>query len=115
MLPLNELEKAVLEQIVERASDDMRAALKDQVDGAEVVGRRNTGAGFFTELKPGKVSAKIESRVISNVWVDIEGFAQSMVFLVFLEDGAVHTLEGASVDDSTIGVDFSSVGFTILP
>ena len=115
MSSLNELEKAVLEQMVRQAPDDLRVALKEKIDSAEVTGRKNTGAGFYAKLKVGKTSTSIKARVVDNVWADIEGFAQSMTFLVFLEDGAIHTLEGAAIDDSTVDVDFSNVRFAIKP
>ena len=115
MPSLNELEKAVLDEIVRRAPDDLRGALKEQVEGAEVISRRNTGGGFFTTLKPGKVLTPIRPSPVGDVLAKIEGFAQPMTFLLFLKDGAIQTLEGAAFTDSTAGVDFSSVRFTILP
>ena len=55
----------------------------------------------------------INARVVGEVWADIERFNQPMTFLVFLRDGVIHKLEGASIDDSTVDVDFSNVRFVI--
>jgi hypothetical protein len=115
MSSLNELEKAVLEKIRQDASGNLLPLLREQIDGASVVSRKNTGAGFFTKLKVERVSRPIDASHIGNVWADIEGFNQPMTFLVFLQDGVIHTLEGASIDDSTVGVDFSNVRFVIRP
>jgi len=112
---LNELEKAVLEEIVRQAPDDLRGALKEQVEGAELISRENTGQGFFTTLKPGKVSTTIKPSPVGDVLANIEGFAQPMTFLLFLKDGAIRMLEGAAILDETASVDFSNVRFTILP
>jgi hypothetical protein len=48
---------------------------------------------FFTKLKVKQVSKPIEANVIKDVCADIEGFDQPMLFLLFLHDGVIHTLE----------------------
>jgi hypothetical protein len=115
IMPLNELEKAVLEQMLRQASGNLLPLLTEQIEGASVVGRKNTGAGFFSALKVEQVSKPIEAKVIQDVWADIEGFDQPMLFLLFLRDGVIHTLEGATIDDSTVDIDFSNVRFVIRP
>ena len=115
MPALNELEKAVLEQMLRQTSGNLLPLLKEQIEGVSVVSRKNTGAGFFTELKAKQISKPIEANVIQDVCADIEGFDQSMLFLLFLHDGVIHTLEGATIDDSTVDVDFSNVRFVIRP
>jgi hypothetical protein len=112
-MPLNELEKAVLEQMLRQASGNLLPLLREQIEGASVVSRKNTGAGFFTELKVKQVSKPIEAKVIENVCADIEGFDQPMLFLLFLRDGVIHKMEGATIDDSTVDIDFSNVRFLI--
>jgi hypothetical protein len=112
---LNELEKAVLVQMLRQASGNQLPLLREQIEGASVVSRKNTGAGFFTELRVKQVSKPIEAKVIQDVWADIEGFDQPMPFLLFLRDGVIHKLEGATIDDSTIDIDFSNVRFVIRP
>jgi hypothetical protein len=115
MPDLNELEKAVLEQMLRQAPGNLIPLLREQIDGASVVSRKNTGAGFYTELKVGKISRPIETTVIENVCADIEGFDQPMLFLLFLQDGVIHTLEGATITDSSVGIDLSNIRFVIRP
>ncbi len=83
MPSLNELEKAVLEQMVRQVPDDVGLLLREQIDGAEVVSRRNSGVGFFTDLKVEKISGPILLSPITGVGADIEGFAESIVFVLF--------------------------------
>ena len=64
---------------------------------------------FFTELKVKQVSKPIEAKVIQNACADIEGFDQPMLFLLFLRDGVIHQMEGATIDDSTVDIDFSKI------
>lgn len=80
---------------------------------ASVVSRKNTGAGFYTKLKVKQVSKPIEAKVIGNVCADIEGFDQPMLFLLFLRDGVIHQMEGATIDDSMVDIDFSKARFLI--
>ena len=114
MSHLNELEKAVLQQMLQQVPADLVPLLREQIDSASVVARKNTGAGFYTELRIGLVSKPIQAKVIDRVCADIEGFDQPMLFLLFLRDGIIHTLEGAATADSTVDVDFSAVRFAAV-
>jgi hypothetical protein len=113
MRDLNNLEKAVLEQMLQQAPDNVFPLLKEQLDAVSVISRENTGAGFYVRFEIKAVSKPIEAKVIDGVSADIEGFDQPMLFLLFLKDGVVRTLEGAAIDDSTVDVDFSEVRFVI--
>ena len=116
MLSLNELEKAVLAQMLRQASGDLLDLLREQIEGVSVVGRKNTGAGFFTELKVKQFSRPIEAKVIEeDVCADIEGFDHPMSFLLFVRNGAIQTLEGVAMADSTVDTDFSNVRFVVWP
>ena len=64
---------------------------------------------LFTELKVKQVSKSIEAKVIQNACADIEGFDQPMLFLLFLRDGVILQMEGATIDDSTVDIDFSKI------
>ena len=57
IMPLNELEKAVLEQMLRQASGNLLPLLREQI-GASVVSRKNTGAEFFYRVE-GQTSLKI--------------------------------------------------------
>ncbi|UGY14038.1 hypothetical protein [Bradyrhizobium septentrionale] len=113
MSSLNSLERAVLERILRDTPGDLAPILRAQIDGATVVGRKNTGAGFFTELKVESAVGRMSERVIEDVWADIEGFDVPMTFLVFLREGIIRTLEGAAINEDATDVDFSRVGFAI--
>jgi hypothetical protein len=113
MANLNDLEKAVLEQMLQQVPADVFPLLKEQLDAASVASRKNTGAGFYTRFEIKPISRPIEARVIGDVRADIEGFDQPMLFLLFLKDGVIRTLEGAAIVDSTVNVDFSKVRFAV--
>ncbi len=113
MSSFNELEKAVLAEMIPHAAAD-QFSLKEQLRGASVLSRNNTGAGFYTKLRPKKCTKPVEAKVIGNVFADIKGLNHPMAFILFIRNGMVDTLEGAATDDSTIGVDFSNVQFEII-
>ena len=109
-MPLNEFEKAVLEQMLRQASGNLLPLLRKQIKGASVVKPQEYRCGFFfTELKVKQVSKSIEGKVIQNACADIEGFDQPILFLLFLRDGVIHQMEGATIDDSTVDIDFSKI------
>ncbi len=102
------LEAAVLDAIAGQYPQQ-RNELLAQFQAARVIGRHNSGAGFFTnlEIERQKAAPVTVPRVIGNVWADIDGFEAPMTFLVFTEDGYAKTLEGATCGDGTENVDFS--------
>lgn len=63
IMPLNEFEKAVLEQMLRQASGNLLPLLRKQIKGASVVKPQEYRCGFFfTELKVKQVSKSIEGR-----------------------------------------------------
>ncbi len=56
--------------------------------------------------------ARIE-RVLGNVTAQIEGFNAPLILLLFMKDGYVHFLEGATCADTTVGIDLTNVVFAI--
>jgi hypothetical protein len=76
------------------------------------VSRENSGAGFFTGLGVGDISIPIENMEIT-AGANIEGFENEMIFILFVRDGVIRTLEGATIADSTVGIDFSQVHFAV--
>jgi hypothetical protein len=113
MSSLNELEKAVLAEMVPHAAAD-QSSLEEQLSGASVLSRNNTGAGFYTKLRTKKRTRPVEAKVIGSVFADIKGLNHPMTFILFIRNGMVDTLEGAATDDTTIGIDFSNVQFEII-
>jgi hypothetical protein len=113
-LPFTPLERAALEAIC-RTHPDVREALEAQLATAAVIGRENSGAGFFTYLAVDRSTAPIQSseRVLGGVSASIEGFKQRLLLLLFTKDGYADMLEGATIDDSTVGLDLAAVRFQI--
>jgi hypothetical protein len=112
---LNRLEKAVLEAMAAREPTHSQV-LKLQTKDIAVAGRENSGAGFFTRLSPVHRQNRLEVRVIDpGVAAEIEGLENPMVFVLFADkDGLVSTLEGASVAEGTMSIDFSKASFKII-
>ncbi len=102
MLKLTDLEVVALSEIAKQ-----HPALVPQVAAATVLERENTGVGFFTRLAVDRsAAAAIDSdRVLGDVWLDIEGFVYPMTFMVFMEDGFVSCLEGATLGEATDRID----------
>jgi hypothetical protein len=116
MMPLNKLEEGILWEICRRAPTGTTPALEAQLKVVTVLRRQNTGAGFFTDLSTDHALAPIDgARVIGSVWAKVGEFKQPMIFLIFLRDGFIHMLEGATTDDSTVDIDFSKLEFEVLP
>lgn len=111
------LETAVLDAIAAQypaQQDKLRAQFRK----ARVTGRRNSGAGFFTDIEVDRQQAEPVTlpRVIGNVWADVDSFDQPMTFLVFMQDGFAKMLEGALPgDETTKHADFRQLGCTIKP
>jgi hypothetical protein len=115
-LTFTHLEAAALEAIAGRYPE-AREALKAQLATATVSERENTGVGFFTSLAVDRSTKAIEStdKVLGPVWADIEGFGQPLILLLFTSDGYARTLEGATVLDSTVGLELADLRFEIIP
>lgn len=106
MLELTNLEVSALSEIARQHPE-----LLAQISVLTVLERRNSGVGFFTEVAVDRSSAeRVDSKnPLGNIWLDIQGFESPMVFLVFLEDGFIKFLEGATVGDQTDQIDLHSL------
>ena len=106
MLKLTDLEIVVFSEIVKQ-----HPALVQQIAALTVLGRENTGVGFFTDLAVDRSdAAAIDSdSVLGNVWLNIQDFGDPMTILIFMEDGYVSCLEGATVGDRTDQIDLYSL------
>jgi hypothetical protein len=115
-LSLTRLERAALERISSKYPD-VREALESQLSTAVVDRRENSGAGFFTYLTvdPSTRPVTGSKTVFGNVAASIEGFKQPMHLLLFTKQGYAFMLEGATIDESTVGLDLASLQFTIQP
>jgi hypothetical protein len=113
MSPLSELESAVLKKMLGQASAD-QFTLAEQLKGASVLSRQNTGAGFYTRLQINEKTKALEAKFIGNTFAHIKGLNHPMTFILFMKNGVIDTLEGAATDESTNHVDFSNVQFEII-
>jgi hypothetical protein len=115
-LSFTPLERAALERICIK-HPDVCEALQAQLATATVIRRENSGAGLFTYLAVDRSTQPIAGAkpVLGNVTALIEGFKQQMVLLLFTKEGYADMLEGATIEDSTSGLDFASLQFTIEP
>jgi hypothetical protein len=114
MLQFTPLERAALEEICRQQPEECQA-LQHQLATASVSRRENSGAGFFTYLKVDRSTQPIETggRVLGNVSATVEGFKQPILLMLFMENGYADFLEGATIDDSTVGIDLSALRFEI--
>ena len=91
------------------------AALEEQLRGAVVTSRENTGHGFFTRITvaddapPVPLSGPLGERTHAH----IKGFETGLGFLIFLKDGRCSTLEGYAFVDDTSAADLTAVDFAI--
>ena len=113
MSNLSNLERAVLREIA-RQVPGHEQAFEAQLDGASVVERENTGAGFFTTLSvaSGPPADGLKSPV-GDVRAIVTGRKYEMGFQLWLENGLLRTLEGYTYgQDSTTGLDYATVSFS---
>jgi hypothetical protein len=111
------LERAVLAAICEKHPED-RVALKDQLSTAALRSRENTGAGFYTRftVDRGSSAALKGPRLrYGPPLVKVEGLEHGMGFILWLEEGYAHQLEGYAFDESTTEMKFEKVEFEINP
>ena len=74
-----------------------REELEAQLQGVTVKSRENSGAGFYTTLEPDRSRKAVNVKVVDGVWVNIKGFQDPMTFVLFLKNGFIDLLEGATV------------------
>ncbi len=86
------------------ASDDRELEiLRHQFAMATVSDRENTGVGFFTTFQVPSDLPRLGRKgriVIGDVYGEVEGNAHGVGFLLFVENGAIDTLECFSNDGS---------------
>jgi hypothetical protein len=112
---LTALESAALREIC-RQEANWREILERQVATATVLGRKNSGAGFFTSFSIDRTTLPVTDgrRVIGNVAAALEGFQDPLLLMLFMNDGYADFLEGAAVRDSTLGIDLATIAFKVI-
>ena len=108
------LERAVLCAICENQSVD-RVALESQLSTAVVVGRENTGAGFYAQISVQRDSAASVGgeRLRNGPTATIEGLEHGMGFILWLKEGFADCLEGYCYGETTTGIEFERVNFEL--
>lgn len=95
---MNELERAVMDAAL--AGEDFRLViLREQLSMAEVTGRDFTEAGFLTHFSVPGQAARVTGPIknpIDDVCAELVGEEHPAGFLIWLEDGALQSLEGFS-------------------
>lgn len=108
IIPFEEFEKAVMHKILGK-KNRLNEILLEQYGRARVIKRDFLVTGFFTEFE---VPADVSSVTgLGNVLEDdgtvvtayINDGAFEFIFILFLEDGKISLLEGASYDSYEIG------------
>jgi hypothetical protein len=98
---LTPLESAALERLLDRPGEGYEF-LRQQLPRLTVADRKFTGIGFFTHfaLYPSTAiqSIQLESP-ISGAAAELPGLEHRVGFLLFLQEGAIHTLEGYTHGD----------------
>ena len=99
---LEPLEAAVLEKLLD-GDHPVLTALRHQLPGTRVTSRELTGVGFFTtfSVAAGPLDrAPIVRAIFGDVVATIPGLAHGAGFLLYLEDGLLHMLEGYTYADA---------------
>ncbi len=89
-------EKELMEKLLE-GYDDKLVILRRQYEAASVETREFSGAGFFTSFRVPEDSVKLpqgESFRLGGVSGQINGVANGVGFVLFIEQGVIHLLEG---------------------
>jgi hypothetical protein len=115
MLGFTDLETAVLHAIFAE-TPEIQESLERQFSSARLLERENSGVGFFTTIAvPDDVPAvSTPSPLGQEVAANIVGLEHGMGFLLFMQDGRLHVLEGFTYDDSTSELDFEHMKFEVV-
>jgi hypothetical protein len=116
MTAFSELELAAFHSIFSE-TPELAHTLRGQLSVATVVERKNTGVGFFTTISVPLSAAAIhrsEPRS-TETHARIPGLEHGIGFVLFFEDGRIHTLEGFTYgSESTVALDLTALTFDIV-
>ena len=99
-MQVTDLELAVLRAFAEGDDNPHLRALREQIEHLDVVRRDFTGAGFFTKFQVSgpRIPDIPSSTTISDVGADISGTNDGAAFVLWLREGLIDELEGATFD-----------------
>jgi hypothetical protein len=101
VIELNSLEREVMKMLLAGDNPPIRI-LASQFDIARATSRQLTGAGFYTYFE---VPSNVQRLDASNsfhfgdVIAEIEGLQHGAGFILHVQDGLIHYLEGYSYDE----------------
>ena len=91
--PLTDLELSVIRMLLD-GDDPALATLRDQLEHTLVQKRQFTGVGFFADLRVSGESPPAAASGHLGDDAEIEGLEHGAGFVLFIEDGYLHMLEG---------------------
>ena len=89
-----------------------------QMEAAQVTAFENTGAGFYSTVSVPADAPRLpdEQSVLDGAHGSVNGVADAMGFIVFLQDGRLSEIEGYThAIDSTAEIEFATVDFQLRP
>jgi len=100
MNDLTTLERKVMQALLD-GEDDILSILREQLEATVVVKRKMTGVGFFTTFAVSDDVRRADDRSfkLDDVIASISGLAHGAGFLLYVEHGALHMLEGYTYDE----------------
>ena len=116
MSAFTELERAALSSIFAEHLD-LAPGLEDQLAGAIVTERENTGGGFFTTIRVSDDARPVNGpRVLGHATsANVEGLEHGLGFVLFMADGKLDLLEGfAWGPENTAQLNLADVCFNIF-
>lgn len=116
MTTFTDLELAALRSIFAE-TPELVPGLEAQLARATVIERENTGGGFFTTIAVGDDAPRVTGPKIlcDETWAWLAGLENGLGFVLFLEDGRLHLLEGfARGPENTAPIDLSAAPFEIF-
>lgn len=116
MSTFTDLERAVLHSIF-LETPRLAPLLERQLALANVAGRENSGAGFFTSISVGADAPRVAMREVLGfeTHAHVKGLEHGMGFVLFTQAGLIHLLEGFSYSpESPATLDLQSLEFEIF-
>jgi hypothetical protein len=114
-MTFTQLEVAALRSIFSE-TPELAAGLGCQLAAATVTERENSGAGFFTTIRVPEDPPRVNSPKVLGyeTHAHVEGMEYGLGFALFMEDGALHMLEGYALAGSTAVLDLTDLRFEVF-
>lgn len=115
MSTFTKLEEAALHSIFAE-TPDFAPALERQLEKAAVTQRVNTGGGFYTDIAVADDLPRMNTPKVLGyeTHARVEGLTYGLGFVLFIEDGRLHLLEGFAVGpEDTTSLNLEELNFAI--